>query len=49
MAKLMGHDITTMNLAGICETKSRHMLGNSIHRGVAGFLCIGLLAGLGVG
>ena len=42
MAKLLGHDISTMNLAGTIESKCRH-------KGVAGFLCIGLLAGLGVG
>ena len=48
MAKLMGHDITTMNLEGISDTKFRHMLGMSLHKGVAGFLCVGLIAGLGV-
>ena len=46
MAKLMGHDVSTMNLEGISDPQFREMLGMSIHRAVAGFLCTGLIAAL---
>ena len=47
MAKLMGHDITALDLEGITKVQFRSLLGMSVHRGVAGFLCTGLLAALG--
>ena len=47
MAKLMGHKLDELNLAGISEAKFRHMLGMSLHKGTAGFLMLGLLAPLG--
>ena len=47
LAKLMGHNISTLDLAGITKTQFRSLLGMSVHRGVAGFLCTGLIAALG--
>ena len=38
MAKLMGHKLGKLTLAGISEAKFRHMLGMSLHKGTAGFL-----------
>ena len=43
----MGHNISTLDLAGITKTQFRSLLGMSVHRGVAGFLCTGLIAALG--
>ena len=47
MAKLMGHDCDTLDLQGVTETQFRKMLAQSLHKGVAGFLLMGLLASLG--
>ena len=46
-SKLMGYDMGSLNLEGVTETQFRHMLGMSVHKGVAGLLLIGLLATLG--
>ena len=48
MAKLMGHDLHSMALGNITAAQFRKLLGMSVHRGVAGFLLVGLIAALGV-
>ena len=48
MAKLMGHDIGDLQLQGISEPQFRQLLGMSVHKGVAGFLMVGLIGALGV-
>ena len=47
MAKLMGHDCGTLDLQGVTEAQFRQMIAMSLHKGVAGFLLMGLLASLG--
>ena len=46
-ANLMGHDMDSLKLNAISESKFRKMLGVYMHKGVAGVLLIGLLAALG--
>ena len=46
MAKLMGHELAMLSLQGINEKQLCHMIGMSLHKGVAGFLMLGLLASL---
>ena len=46
-AKLMGHDLCSLELGGVTEAQFRTMLGMSLHRGVAGLIMISLLATLG--
>ena len=47
MAKLMGHKLEELELAGISEAQFRQMLSQSLHKGTARFLMLGLLASLG--
>ena len=46
-AKLMGHDLHSLELGGVTEGQFRRMLGMSVHRGVAGMIMISRLATLG--
>ena len=47
MAKLMGHDLSEVDLRGTTEPQMRHMLGMSMHVATAGFALVGLLAAIG--
>ena len=47
VAKLMGHDIDSLDLDNILETQFSHMLGMSVHLAVAGSIQIALIATLG--
>ena len=47
VARLMGHELQTLNLQNISERQFRGMIGMSLHKGTAGVLMLGLLASLG--
>ena len=47
LMKLMGHDVTRMNLAGMKPSTVRHHLGMSVHVGIAGFVMAALIASIG--
>ena len=47
VAKLMGHELQSLNLQGITERQLRGMIGMSLHRATAGLLMLGLIASLG--
>ena len=47
--KLMGHDVTRINLDGMTQTQVRNDLGMSVHVSIAGLVLAGLIASIGSG
>ena len=47
MAKMMGLDLSEVDLRSTTETQMREMLGMSVHVATTGFALIGLLAAAG--
>ena len=47
--KLMGHDVTRLNLLNIKEAQVHSILGMSVHTSIAGLALAGLIASIGSG
>ena len=47
LARLMGHDTSTLQVADITDAQFKQMLGLSLHVGTAGMMMAALLASLG--